>query len=183
MGDNSFVLVKNGPDKLELGIIAKSLQQKDKVILPSFEFQGGEASVGQQMLEMFTKPQYEEVANVVAEYGRARSGGNASVARGVARLNKKFEDLRLNWDAEDYVFEVVIDKIRHRGKPEAEGLEDKSAAVKDVIQELQHEIPRRYLNIPESFKFVVGKKALTFTYWPERLVEFTKVEIPVRSKM
>eukprot|EP00584_Thalassiosira_punctigera_P000908 CAMPEP_0172538260 /NCGR_PEP_ID=MMETSP1067-20121228/9679_1 /TAXON_ID=265564 ORGANISM="Thalassiosira punctigera, Strain Tpunct2005C2" /NCGR_SAMPLE_ID=MMETSP1067 /ASSEMBLY_ACC=CAM_ASM_000444 /LENGTH=972 /DNA_ID=CAMNT_0013323721 /DNA_START=179 /DNA_END=3097 /DNA_ORIENTATION=+ len=173
LSDLSFVLVKNGTNKFELGIIAKAMQKKDGVFLPCFEFKGGNSgtSIGQQMLDMFTKPIYKNVAECVAEYGKVRSGGNPSLARGVARLSKHFEDMNKKFSGNPCVFEVIIDKV------------DKKVAVRDIINELQHEIPRRYLHLKESFKFCVGKKELTFKYWPERLVEFTKVDIPVRSKI
>ena len=131
------------------------------------------------MLEMFTKPQYKEVVNCIAEYGRVRSGGNPSLARGVARLGNHFEDINLNFFDSEYVFEVIIDKVMHRGN--SIEIDGKNTAVRDIINEMQREIPRRYLHIPDdSFKFCVGKKELTFKYWPERLVEFTKIHIPVR---
>mmetsp|Transcript_21611 Transcript_21611/g.46980 ORF Transcript_21611/g.46980 Transcript_21611/m.46980 type:complete len:212 (-) Transcript_21611:3430-4065(-) len=136
------------------------------------------------MLETFAKTKYKEVKECIAEYGKVRSGGNPSVARGIARLSKHFDDMTQKFFDEPFVFEVIVDKVIHRGESsEASGSQDKNDVVRDIINELQHEIPRRYLHLSESLKFCVGKKELAFKHWPERLVEFTKIEVPVRSKI
>ena len=103
------------------------------------------------------------------------------MAQGVARLGKHFDDMHLNFFGNRYVFEVIINKVAHHEESETTIIQN--AAVRDMINELQHETSRRFLHIPDSFRFSVGKKELTFKYWGERLVEFTSIEIPVRSKM
>jgi len=178
------VLVKN-KGTFELGIIAKTLQQEEGCFLPSFEFKvvDGGKTIGQQMMDVFCQANCKEVADCIAEYGRVRiDGGSQSLARGVARISKHFEDINTKFFDSEYVFEVIVDKLQHRGSTSASQDEKKNAAVSDIIKELQHEIPRRYLHIPDSLKFTVGKKKLSFKYWPERLVEFSRVEIPVRSE-
>lgn len=153
--------------------------------LPHFKFKGGEGSLGQKMLELFSQSKNKEVASCIAEYGRVRSGGSPSLARGVARLNKRFQDMDTNFNDNPHVFEVIIDKVRHFGvssSPLNNDTDNKNTAVSDIMKELQHEVSRRYLHIPENFKFTIGKKDLSFLYWQERLVEFSKVEIPCRSE-
>jgi hypothetical protein len=134
------------------------------------------------MMDLFCQPKYKEVAACISFYGQVRSGGSPSLARGIARLSKHFDDINTKFRGNSYVFEVVIDKVVYQGASKFSTVHGKNVAVTDIIAELQHEIPRRYLDIDERFKFCVGKKELTFTYWPERLVEFTKIEIPVRSE-
>ena len=136
------------------------------------------------MMDVFSKPTYKDVAACVAEYGRVRSGGTPNLSRGISRLIKHFEDIHTKFFDSPNVFEVIIDKVVHRGSSDNTITNDgKNVAVSDIINELQHEIPRRYLHIPEnSLIFTIGKKKLSFKYWPERLVEFSCVEIPVRSQ-
>eukprot|EP00581_Thalassiosira_minuscula_P005853 CAMPEP_0183746238 /NCGR_PEP_ID=MMETSP0737-20130205/66652_1 /TAXON_ID=385413 /ORGANISM="Thalassiosira miniscula, Strain CCMP1093" /LENGTH=772 /DNA_ID=CAMNT_0025981925 /DNA_START=112 /DNA_END=2430 /DNA_ORIENTATION=+ len=186
LSDLSFVLVKNGTKKFELGVIAKAMQKLEAMYLPCFEFHGGDGgeTIAQQMLNIFNTPEYEEVAACVAEYGRVRSGGDPSLARGVARLSKHFDDMNQKFFDNPYVFEVIIDNMLHRGRNhDPNDAQDKNVAVRGIINELQREIPRRYLHLNDNFKFCIGKKELSFKYWPERLVEFTKIEIPVRSQV
>lgn len=134
------------------------------------------------MMDTFCKPKYKEIAACISAYGQIRSGGSLSLARGVARLSRHFEDINAKFRGNSYCFEVVIDKVVYQGASKFSPTKGKNMAVIDILTELQHEIPRRYLHIPdENFKFCVGKKELAFKYWSERMVEFTKIEIPVRS--
>jgi hypothetical protein len=156
----------------------------DSPSLPCFEFSEGDGrtTVGQQMMDTFCKPKYKEIAACISAYGQIRSGGSLSLARGVARLSRHFEDINAKFRGNSYCFEVVIDKVVYQGASKFSPTKGKNMAVIDILTELQHEIPRRYLHIPdENFKFCVGKKELAFKYWSERMVEFTKIEIPVRS--
>jgi hypothetical protein len=152
--------------------------------LPCFEFKNDdESTIGDQMMGIFEKPSYKEVADCIAEYGKVREGGRPSLARGIARLSRHFEEIDSKFYDNDYVFEVIIDKVVYHGNCGDASSEGKNAAVSKIINELQKEIPRRYLHIPDdSFKFCIGKKTLNFKYWPERMVEFSRIEIPVRSK-
>ena len=110
------------------------------------------------------------MAECVAEYGRDRSGGNPSLARGIARLSKHFDEMDNKFSGNTHVFEVIINKMVHHG--ESPGAtpddQDKHFAVNKFLRVLQHEIPRRYLHLDDSFQFSVGKKVLTFNYWSER---------------
>ena len=149
--------------------------------LPNFEFKvEDDKSVGQQIMDIMCKPAYKQVADCIAEYGRVRSGGNPSLARGVSRLAKHFENLSTKFYDNEYAFEVVVDKVVQKGGTKIAS--NKNSAVSDVIKVLQNEVPRRYLHIPDSLHFTVGKKRLIFKHWQERLVEFARVEIPVRSQ-
>jgi hypothetical protein len=135
------------------------------------------------MMDIFCKPNYKEVAACISCYGQVGQLSEPSLSRGVARLSKHFDDINTKFRGNSYVFEVIIDKVVYQGASKFSTTQGKNAAVTGIIAELQHEIPRRYLHIPDKrFKFCIGKKELAFKYWPERLVEFTKIEIPVRSE-
>mmetsp|Transcript_28067 Transcript_28067/g.44149 ORF Transcript_28067/g.44149 Transcript_28067/m.44149 type:complete len:731 (+) Transcript_28067:91-2283(+) len=180
LSDLTFVLVKNGSNKeLEFGIIAKALQNEEGCFLPCFKFNGLE-TLSEKMTEEFNQSQYASVAECVAEYGKITTDGVPSLEKGIERLCKHFEDICKKFKNNRYVFEVILDKIHDR--KQVHGEKDKQTTVADIIKQLQHEIPMRYLHIDEAFKFSVGKKELTFRYWQERLVELTEIEIPVRSK-
>lgn len=179
LSDLTFVLVKNGSNKeLEFGIIAKALQNEEGCFLPCFKFNELE-TLSEKMTEEFNQSQYVSVAKCVAEYGKITSDGVPSLEKGIVRLCKHFEDICKKFKNNPFAFEVILDKIHDR-KPHGE--KDRQTTVAEIITQLQHEIPMRYLHIDDTFKFSVGKKELTFRYWQERLVEFTEIEIPVRSK-
>ncbi len=179
LSDLTFVLVKNGSnEELEFGIIAKALQNEEGCFLPCFKFNDLE-TLSEQMTKEFNQSKYESVAKCVAEYGKITTDEAPSLEKGIVRLCKHFEDMCKKFKKDPYIFEVILDKVHDR-KPHGE--KDRQTTVADIITQLQHEIPMRYLHIPDTFKFSVGKKELTFRYWQERLVEFSEIEIPVRSK-
>lgn len=183
LSDLTFVLVKNGSNKeLSLGIIARALQSGDGCFLPVFQFNGID-DLEKKMMEQFTKSKYISVARCIAEYGKTNADEGPSLQIGIERLCSHFDQICNKFDDKPYVFEVVLDKIHDRNATEIYGAKDKKATVAKIIETLQHEIPRRYLHIDhESLAFSVGKKELKFRYWQDRLVEFTKIEIPVRSQ-
>lgn len=182
LGDLTFVLVKNGSNKdLELGIIAKALQSEVGYFLPCFKFNETK-NLYKKMMAQFNQSQYVSVAKCIAEYGKTTTDGVPSLDIGIERLCKHFDGICNKFHGNSYVFEVILDKIHDRNSNKASGGKDKQVTVAEIILKLQHEIPMRYLHIDETFKFSVGKKELAFRYWQDRLVEFTQVEIPVRSK-
>ena len=185
MSDLTFVLVKNGSNKeLSLGIIARALQSGDGCFLPVFQFNDID-DLEKKMMQQFTKSKYISVARCIAEYGKTNADEGPSLQIGIERLCSHFDQICNKFDDKPYVFEVVLDKIHDRNARAQEiyGAKDKKATVAKIIETLQHEIPRRYLHIDhESLVFSVGKKELKFRYWQDRLVEFTKIEIPVRSQ-
>jgi hypothetical protein len=182
LSDMTFVLVKNGSnEELELGIVAKVLQNEVGCFLPCFKFNDLK-NLSKKMTEVFKQSQYASVAKCVAEYGKVTTDDVPSLDKGIERLCKHFEDICKKFHDNPYVFEVILDKVHDRNSKQASRAKDKQATVAEIIKTLQNDIPMRYLHIDETFKFSVGKKELTFRYWQDRLVEFTEIEIPVRSK-
>lgn len=181
--DLSFVLVKNGSDDLELGIVAKALQREEGPYLPAFQFSNakgqGHASLKEQMTSLFSQPNHEDVAQCVARYGADVSGGDASLAAGIDGLCRRFGNMCE--DESDHVFEVVLNRIRHGGE---EGLPRRAMdaqqkiTVKQLIEDLKREIPKTYLHIG-MLEFIVGDEMLTFNYWQERLVDLSKFSVTV----
>lgn len=110
--------------------------------LPCFEFkeEAGGRTIRQQILETFSKPQYKDVAKCLAQYGKVRSEGGPSMARGVARLCKHFDDMANKFYGNTHVFEVILDKVQVSG---GDGSDSSDTVVKNIINELQKEIPRR----------------------------------------
>lgn len=58
-----------------------------------------------------------------------------------------------------------------------------SQTVKDLMKELEEEIPQIYLHIPESFDFKIGGKKIEFKYWQSRLVELSSFTVHVNPKI
>lgn len=185
--DLSFVLVKNGSNaNIELGIVAKSLQREEGPYLPAFQFSNekgeGQTPLREQMSYLFSKPKHNDVAICIAQWGADIAGGEPSLAAGIDGLCTRFDDICHEFYNNDYVFEVILNNIRHE---QSEGLAKRAMyaqqkiTVNNLIKDLQREIPCMYLHIPDSFEFLVGKKRLIFDYWQERLVEFSTFTVPV----
>ena len=134
------------------------------------------------MTTLFSQPTHDDVAQCVAQYGSDVSGGDPSLAAGIDGLCTRFDNICHNFEG-DNVFEVILNKIRHEQSDDglvrrAMDVQQK-ITVHQLIMDLQKEISRTYLHIPESFEFIVGKKRLSFKYWQNILVEFSMFTIRV----
>mmetsp|Transcript_9335 Transcript_9335/g.20219 ORF Transcript_9335/g.20219 Transcript_9335/m.20219 type:complete len:754 (-) Transcript_9335:1826-4087(-) len=185
--DLSFVLVKNGSDaNIEMGIVAKSLQREEGPYLPAFQFSNeeGQESLREQMITLFSEPKHEDVAQCIAQYGANITGCDPSLSDGIDGLCKRVGDMCHLFYGSDYVFEVILNKIRHG---QEEGLVKRALdlqqkiTVNQLIKDLRREIPRTYLHIPDSFQFIVDEERLKFNYWQKRLVELSTFTIPIGS--
>ncbi|KAL7539704.1 hypothetical protein ACHAWF_008043 [Thalassiosira exigua] len=186
--DLSFVLARNRSDEdVELGIVAKSLQREEGPYLPAFQFSnkkgGGKATLREQMLSLFSQPHHHDVSQCVAQYGADVTGDDPSLASGIDALCNRFDDMCDNFFENDYVFEVILNGIRH---DQCEDEDNKRAmylqqkiTVTQLVKDLQREIPMHYLHIPDSLEFLVGKQRLDFKYWQERLVELSTFTVTV----
>jgi hypothetical protein len=184
--DLSFVLVKNGSDaNIELGIIAKDLQKEEGCYLPAFPFsyrrEAGSRSLKEQMIEKFSQPGNEDVANCIAQYGAASSASGSNLIVGVERLCQHTDSTFFN---DRYVFMVILDKV-HNGQAD-EYVPSKLDArqkitVNKLLKDLWSEIPRTYLHIPNEFEFMIGGKRAEFKYWPQRLVELSSFTVNVNK--
>jgi hypothetical protein len=136
------------------------------------------------MLSLFSQAKHDDVAQCIAKYGAYTSGNGPSLAAGINSLCKRFDDICNNFYGNDYVFEVVLNQIR---QDQEEGLlrraldAQQKITVNQIIKELRIEIPKTYLHIPDTLVFIVDKQELTFKYWHDRLVEFTRFTVKVGS--
>ena len=149
--------------------------------LPAFQFDTS-TPIGEQMASLFSQPKHQDVAQVISQFGADTTGEDPSLAAGIDKLCKKFHDICNFFYGNDYVFEVVLDKLRH---DQEEGLGKRALdaqqkiTVNQLLKELKMKIPKTYLHIPDSLEFIVGEEKLAFRYWMERLVEFSTVTLRV----
>lgn len=144
--------------------------------LPAFQFRTKtnssdiRAHLIQQMHDLFSQPQYAEVAACIAGYGRALNNNIDSIMFGINRLCEQFSKLCIDeFGDSSYVFAVIVDKIRHDNVEERTGMAADTLTkihVDGLMQELRSKIPRTYLHIPNSFEFIVDEKVICFNYWP-----------------
>ena len=135
------------------------------------------------MASLFSQPKHQDVAQLISQYGADTTGEDPSLAAGIDKLCKKFHDICNSFYGNEYVFEVVLHKIRH---DQDEGLgkgaldaQQQKITVNQLLKELKMKIPKTYLHIPDSLDFIVGGQKLAFRFWHERLVEFTSVTLSV----
>jgi len=156
--------------------------------LPSFEFSlNAGTSLNDQMLDLFSKPRYADVKNCIAEYGKASHASEPNFLVGVERLCRHANSMCINFSTNPYVFLVVLDKI-HAQQDYVEsssiGLDaSMSKAVHGMIKELETELPKTYLHIPDDFDFLVCGKKVQFKYWPSRLVELSSFTVDINKKI
>ena len=56
-------------------------------------------------------------------------------------------------------------------------------AVNRLMKELESEIPRTYLHIPDLLDFKIDDKKITFKWWPQRLVELTVLDVNINTRI
>jgi hypothetical protein len=156
--------------------------------LPSFEFSlNAGTSLKDQMLDMFNKPRYADVKDCIAEYGKVSHSSEPDFAVGIERLVQHANAMCTNYSTNPYVFLVVLDKIHAQQdyvESNAVGLDaSMSKAVHGLIKELETELPKTYLHIPDDFDFLVGGKKVEFKYWPSRLVELSSFTVDINKKI
>lgn len=138
--------------------------------------------VEEQMEDLFSGQEFGGVKECIAEYGKFGGGDDPSFERGIERIKHHFDDILTDTDLNNkFVFKVILAGLKHtdsRSDADVNAPED-NAAVDGIIKKLQDEIPRRYLHIPQGVAFSVGGKELPFTFWLDRLVELTRVKIPI----
>ena len=156
--------------------------------LPSFEFNlNTGASLKDQMLVVFNKPRYADVKNCIAEYGKASHASEPNFLVGIERLCRHANAMCINFSTNPYVILVVLDKIHAQQdyvESNAVGLDvSMSKAVHGLIKELETELPKTYLHIPDDFDFLVCGKVVEFKYWPSRLVELSSFTVDINKKI
>jgi len=155
------------------------------------------------MLSLFSQSKHSDVARCIAQYGADISSSSSrekntapyanQLTAGIDGICKHINDMCHNFHNSEYVFEVILHKIRHGQSIITEEDTDGPHAMKraldvqqkitvnQLMKELRREIPRTYLHIPDSFEIRVGGQRLVFKYWQERLVELSNITISVGS--
>jgi len=72
---------------------------------------------------------------------------------------------------DDNVFALILDRVDygHTATTESKCFE--------LLTDLRKEIPRFYLHVPSTFDFRIGRGAVAFHYWQQRLVELSSVSL------
>jgi len=163
LSELSFVFTKNR-NELGLGILAEILQTPTEApYLPSWNFiTEQDGSVHYALTQRINDS--EALEECVKAYG------DGDLERGLDRLEKHFRRLNTGvWADQDYVFLMVMHKIRHTGSDAFKG-------PKQFLEMVHSELPRNYIHIPVEFDVQVLGKRLDFQYWQRRLIELTKFQ-------
>jgi hypothetical protein len=119
------------------------------------------------MTNLLSDPHNEQVAACVAKYG------SGSFERGIDRLSNHFRTLCFGdtFGNDDNVFALILDRVDygHTATTESKCFE--------LLTDLRKEIPRFYLHVPSTFDFRIGRGAVAFHYWQQRLVELSSVSL------
>jgi len=174
ISDLSFVLIRSD-ERMAIGVIAKGLQHDAGAYLPSYPLEAGTDIKGQ--LERIFTVDDPEVGQCVAKYGF----GDLKIA--IERLEKHIDEMCTSseWGEEQYVFRLVMDKIRYRNVKDSaqefraieEDGDSYRRAVVGLMKELHVALPSQYIHIPEYFDVRIGKEKVHFNYWQCRLAELS----------
>jgi len=163
LSDLSFIFsCRNG--KIEMGIIAKSLQKEAGCWLPSFHFDKSQkeilASHG-HIIPAIAR-ELRIVQNIHEDIAACIDDVGVDVLAGIIwdHLLKYQLD---NSDSD--IFLVYLTKLKHES----------------LLNDLASKLPRYYIHI-DSVKLQVDGKPFSCAYWHRRLVEFTKFQVSVDKK-
>ncbi|GFH57489.1 hypothetical protein CTEN210_13965 [Chaetoceros tenuissimus] len=171
LSDISFVMSRN-EQVYSLGILAKELQKKQGIYLPSFEFAFDKefADVDDSYtLYSFLKAELTSIANLNKDIAKVYTEyGYGDEKKGIHRLITNM--MRLSdgiWADEKYAFCLCIHDLKHGDNT-------------DFLLNISSELSRHYLHVPKSFQVWVGSIRVKFNHWPNRLVNLTRfmVRIP-----
>lgn len=171
LSDISFVMSRN-EQVYSLGILAKELQKKEGIYLPSFEFAFDKefSDVDESYtLYSFLKAELTSIANLNKDIAKVYTDyGYGDEKKGIHRLITNM--MRLSdgiWADEKYAFCLCIHDLKHGSNT-------------DFLLNVSSELSRHYLHVPKSFQVWVGSIRVKFNHWPNRLVNLTRfmVRIP-----
>lgn len=166
LSDISFVMSRN-KDIFSLGILAKQLQKKTGIYLPSFEFEF-DREVTSLDLHSFLNTEVSsictlnaDIADVVVKYGMG------SLPKGIYRLVQNLSRLSTyEWEDQDSVFCLCIHDLKH-------------GEVGYFLRQLTQNLPKHYLHVPCDFEVFVGDVRVNFSHWSQRLANLTKFTVRV----
>lgn len=182
LSDCSFVLTRN-MDKFCLGVIAKKLQSKQGMSLPSFILKNSDVpGLEQELLELFLQPEHHRVGEIVAEYGKQslELGSGDSLENGVRRLVSHFEFMTSEfWGP--YAFGLILCDIKQGDSSNNNNSNTRTSFRKanSTLEQLEKMLPKHYIHVPKTFKFYINDKPLQFLYWQRRLVNLSRFAIAI----
>ena len=186
LSDLSFVLVKRANNQLSLGVIAKSLQLRGGVRIPSFSLVDN-GSLYSQLEAHLQKLEYDDVRECIARYGALEPSDPMSFPVGMKRICEHFQSMNRSYSDSD-LFLVIMNNIRHQSSrndafEQVDVHHEQKTRVNTLMRDIKNELPRTYLHIPDNLQFRVGKERLKFKHWPQRMVEFSSFTIKVNPSI
>ena len=171
LADTSFILTKSN-GRLQLGVIAYSLQKPTGIYLPHFDIDPMSSSLRDGLTEIAAR-------NVEV--------GKIMVAYGIDRLEEHFIAILSDeaWAQSAHVFRLVLHDLKHGKGTVSSSLRDSpdknkedSKYAEEFMTTIAENLPLYYLHITDSFIVKVQGKRIRFSYWNARLAELTV--FPVR---
>lgn len=198
LSNTNFVLTRNF-NTYSFGLIARSLQTKQGVNLPSFEFtiEDDEAKSPQE-IEAELRGHIETIVHLndsIADCVRKHLSPNDNLEFGITVLVERCQEMWNDfWEPFDHVFQVLIAEMIH--SHDQSGQDQDNVAVNSrrshggnnpaslFLAEIKHLLPKFYVNIPaHGFEFFIEGEKVIFSYWQHRLVEMTKFKVFVPKNM
>jgi len=135
--------------------------------LPAFTFPISNDGGKNDITNLLSNPHKEEIASCVTKYGAG------SLERGIDRLSKHFYTMCFGdtFGNDDNVFALILDRVDYGHTTTTE------SKCFELLKDLRKEIPRFYLHVPSTFDFRIGRGAVAFHYWQQRLVELSSISV------
>ena len=182
LSDLSFIICRDH-SKFGLGIVAKDLQTRNGICFPSFSF-NWEDSKGE--LVDWLQSEIDSIFSSNSLQGIITTYGDGDRAKGVQQLVKHYKKITNGiWNAPDvhHVFGLIIHDLRHGPGwgEDGEDSDDEDDIDKTIhfLSQLEKEIPKHYLHVPQTFDMQVNQRQLSFSYWPNRLADMTEFTVHI----
>ena len=180
LSDLSFIICRDH-SKFGLGIVAKDLQTRNGICFPSFSF-NWEDSKGE--LVDWLQSEIDSIFSSNGLQGIITTYGDGDRAKGVQELVKHYKKITNGiWNAPDvhHVFGLIIHDLRHGPGWGGEDSDDEDDIDKTIhfLSQLEKEIPKHYLHVPQTFDMQVNQRQLSFSYWPNRLADMTEFTVHI----
>ena len=197
LSDTNFVISRNY-NTYGVGLIAKSLQTKEGVNLPSFEFTvEDDEDKEPHEIEAELRQHLETIIGMnpkIAECVEA-SIGSGNLDAGIKVLVERCQEMWNDyWEPYDHVFQVIIAEMIHSHDQSGQDQDNVEVTSRRshhgnnpaalFLQEIKNLLPKFYVNIPtQGFEFYIENEKIVFSYWQHRLVEMTKFRVHVPKEM
>ena len=197
LSDTNIVISRNY-NTYGVGIIAKSLQTKEGVNLPSFEFTvEDDEDKEPHEIEAELRHHLETIITMnpkIAECIEA-SIGSGNLEAGLKVLVERCQEMWNDyWEPYDHVFQVIIAEMIHSHDQSGQDQDNVEVTSRRAhhgnnpaalfLHEIKNLLPKFYVNIPtQGFEFYIEQEKIVFSYWQHRLVEMTKFRVHVPKEM